>query len=37
MSDSEKLANMMGQYEAWCGKLFYYHGPNLGYRFIKDL
>lgn len=37
MYDSEKLANVMGQYEVWCGKLFMYWNANLGWRFVKDL
>lgn len=37
ISDKEKLSNAMGQFELWCGKLFYYHSNELGWEFIKDI
>lgn len=37
ISDSEKLATPMGQFELWCGKLFVYRNDVVGWRYIKGL
>ena len=37
ISDKDKLSNQMGQFDVWCNKLFYWKGPVIGWRFIKDL
>lgn len=34
LSDDQKLSQQMGQFEVWCGKLFYYSGKRLGWRYI---
>lgn len=37
LSDKDRLAQPMGQFELWYGKLFYYHSPKLGFRYLKGL
>lgn len=37
ISDDDRLVQPMGQYQLWEGKLFYYRGANLGWRYIKGL
>ncbi len=37
MQQPATYAGPMGQFEAWCGKLFYYSGEFLGWRYIKEL
>lgn len=34
ISEAARLALPMGQFERWFGKLFYYGGPTLGWRYI---
>jgi len=33
--DEVRLAHPMGQFQAWYGKLFYYSGPRLGWRYLR--
>lgn len=35
ISDQDRLAHSMGQFQLWCGKLFYWSGQRLGWRYIK--
>lgn len=35
ISDECRLAQTMGQFQLWEGKLFYYSGERLGWRYIK--
>ena len=35
ISDKDRLEQPMGQFQNWCGKLFYYHGQRLGWRYLK--
>lgn len=37
ISDADRLAQPMGKYMEWCGKLFYWSGDFLGWRYLKDL
>ena len=37
ISDATRVAQQMGQYQLWCGKLFRWSGERLGWRFIKDI
>ena len=37
ISDKERLVVSMGQYQSWCGKLFYWSGDRLGWRYIKGI
>lgn len=36
IGDKERLEQPMGQFQSWCGKMFYYHGETLGWRLILD-
>lgn len=35
ISDAERLALPMGQFQLWYDKLFYYNGERLGWRYLK--
>jgi hypothetical protein len=35
INDADRLAQCMGQFQMWAGKLFYYHSDRLGWRYIK--
>ena len=35
INDADRLEQAMGQFQSWCGKLFYYHNERLGWRYIK--
>jgi len=35
INDRDRLAQSMGQFQMWEGKLFYYHSDQLGWRYIK--
>lgn len=35
LSDSDRLSSQMGQFMTWCGKLFYYSGERLGWRYLR--
>lgn len=37
LTDAEKLAQPMGQFELWCEKLFVYWDARLGFRYVKGL
>ncbi len=37
VSDADRLACSMGQFQIWCGKLFYYHSEKLGWRYLKGV
>lgn len=37
ISDEVKVQQVMGQFDVWCDKLFYYSGERLGWRFLRDL
>lgn len=36
ISDADRLGLVMGQFQQWEGKLFYYHSEPLGWRYLKD-
>lgn len=36
-TDKERLVQQMGQFQNYYGKLFYYHGERLGWRYIKGV
>jgi len=35
ISDQDRLAQSMGQFQLWEGKLFYYHSTTLGWRYLR--
>lgn len=35
IADADRLAQSMGQFQMWEGKLFYYHSDRLGWRYIR--
>ena len=35
ISDKDRLAQNMGQFQLWEGKLFYYHSDRLGWKYIQ--
>jgi hypothetical protein len=35
-TDSWRLSQPMGQFQFWCGKLFYWSGEFLGWRYINQ-
>ena len=35
ISDKDRLAQHMGQYQMWEGKLFEWHSDRLGWRYIR--
>lgn len=35
VQDHVRLSNTMGQFQYWCGHLFYWSGDFLGWRYIK--
>ena len=35
ISDRDRLALSMGQFQLWEGKLFYWSGDRLGWRYIR--
>lgn len=35
VNDCDRLAMSMGQFQLWEGKLFYYHGARLGWRYLR--
>jgi hypothetical protein len=35
INDADRLAQSMGQFQMWEGKLFYWSGERLGWRYIK--
>ena len=37
LSDAERLAQPMGQFQSWCGKLFTYSSEFIGWRYTKGL
>ena len=37
ISDKDRLAQQMGQFQNYYGKLFYYSGERLGWRYIKGV
>lgn len=37
VSDAQRLAQPMGQFQNWHGKLFYWSGGFLGWRYVKGL
>ena len=36
-TDKERLVHQMGQFQNYYGKLFYYSGERLGWRYIKGV
>ena len=36
-TDRERLVHQMGQFQNYYGKLFYYSGEHLGWRYIKGV
>ena len=37
ISDKDRLDQQMGQFQNYYGKLFYYSGKRLGWRYIKGV
>jgi hypothetical protein len=37
ISDKDRLVVQMGQFQNWYGKLFYYSGERLGWRYVKGV
>lgn len=37
ISDKDRLDQQMGQFQNYYGKLFYYSGERLGWRYIKGV
>ena len=37
INDKDRLEQCMGQFQNWHGKLFYYHGEKLGWRYLKGV
>ena len=37
INDLDRISHDMGQFQIWCGKLFYWHSMRLGWRFLKDV
>jgi hypothetical protein len=35
INDRDRLASPMGQFQLWEGKLFYYSGERLGWRYLR--
>lgn len=36
INDSERLSQQMGQFQLWCGKIFYWSGQRLGWRYLRE-
>lgn len=34
IADADRLAQEMGQFQLWHGKMFYWHSMELGWRYI---
>jgi len=37
LSDKDRLAQDMGQWQVWENKLFYWSGDKLGWRYLKGV
>lgn len=37
IDDADRIRSQMGQFQLWCGKLFWYSGPFLGWRYVGGL
>jgi len=37
ISDKTRLDQDMGQFQVWYGKVFYWSGERLGWRYLKDV
>ena len=37
ISDKDRLEQPMGQFQNYYGKLFYYHGQRLGWRYLRGV
>lgn len=36
INDADRLRQQMGQFQLWCGKLFYWSGDRLGWRYLRE-
>ena len=37
INDADRLTQAMGQFQLWYGKLFYYSGERLGWRYLTEV